>query len=275
MSPSWTLVADVAVSRAAAARSEPLSRASGMALDGLSRSSRLARADVDLLGVRLRWQHASGCTCSQALTGDVGRFLGGDPAGVVQVRDSGGEAQSLPAVCLAVHANRFMMAKYIASQTRQGQRTVAEALKKAADEFGDTPKRWKNLGATVPWLGKLILFDGVTATLGAPLGVPVATSTANQTAPVLLPSIPDGNLNFRYGAQELHANAALGLKRHGPYDEDQNRSDTLRAVIVAQKAFAGSARKLEQILMRGLGRFEGVKERYHLHAFEVSVEVFD
>jgi hypothetical protein len=26
--------------------------------------------------------------------------------------------------------------------------------------------------------------------------------------------------------QELHANAALGLKRHGPYDEDQNRSDT-------------------------------------------------
>ncbi len=235
----------------------------------------LARADVDLLGVRLRWQHASGCTCSQALTGDVGRFLGGDPAGVVQVRDSGGEAQSLPAVCLAVHANRFMMAKYIASQTRQGQRTVAEALKKAADEFGDTPKRWKNLGATVPWLGKLILFDGVTATLGAPLGVPVATSTANQTAPVLLPSIPDGNLNFRYGAQELHANAALGLKRHGPYDEDQNRSDTLRAVIVAPKAFAGSARKLEQILMRGLGRFEGVKERYHLHAFEVSVEVFD
>ena len=159
---------------------------------------------------------------------------------------TGGEAQSLPGVCLAVHANRFMMAKYIASQTHQGQRTVAEALKRAADEFGDTPKRWKNLGATVPWLGKLILFDGVTATLGAPLGVPVATSTANQTAPVLLPSIPDGNLNFRYGAQELHANAALGLKRHGPYDEDQNRSDTLRAVIVAPKAFAGSARKLEQ-----------------------------
>jgi len=235
----------------------------------------LAQADVDLLGVRLRWDHTPGCTCSPALTGDVGRFLGGDPAGVVQVRDSGGDTQSLPAACLAVHANRFMMARYIASRTDQTQRTVTEALKKAADDFGDTAKRWKNLGATVPWLGNLLLFDAVIATLGTPLAVPFASTTANQTTPVLLPSIPDGNLNFRYGAQELHANAAVGLKRHGPYDEDQNRSDTLRAVIVAPNAFAGSARKLEQTLTRGLGAFKGVKERYHLRAFEVSVELFE
>jgi hypothetical protein len=235
----------------------------------------LAAADVELPGVRLRWQHSPDCDCSPALTGDVGRFLGGDVSGMVQVRDSGGDVQSLPAACLAIHANRFLMAKYVAHCTGKSERNVSDALKKAADAFGDTPKRWTNLGQTVPWLGNLTLFAGVTASLGQPLNIPSAPSAANQTGPVLLPSIPDGNLNFRYGAQELHSNAAVGLGRHGPYDEDQSRSDTLRAVIIAPKSFATSATKLEQILTRGFGRFKGIKERYHLRAFEASVELFD
>ncbi len=236
----------------------------------------LAAADVDLPGVRMRWQHAPRCTCSPKLVGDVGRFLGGDPSGIVQVRDSAGDTQSAPAACLAVHANRAMMAKYIASRLgRRSPRVVSEALKKAADEFGETPKRWKNLGATVPWLGKLALFDSVSAMLGRPMLIPPTASAADQTSPVLLPPLPDGNLNFRHGTPELHANAATGLRRHGPYDEDTTRTDSLDAVIIAPKAFASAARKLEQILTHGLATFKGMKERYHLRSFEASVRLFD
>jgi len=234
----------------------------------------LARAGVDLVNVRMHWQHRSGCSCTSPEAGDAGRYLGGDPAGVVQLRDGGGDPRSAPAACLAVQANRWMMARYLASLNGRGERDIAEALKQAADQFGDTPKRWQNLEKTVAWLGELALFDGVTATLAAPLLVPSKSNLAGQRGPVALPSVPEGNLNFHYGAPELHDNAAIGLGRHGPYDEGQSRTDVLRAVIVAPEAFAGEARKLQNILTRGLARFQGVKERYHLRDFEAPLQLF-
>jgi hypothetical protein len=234
----------------------------------------LARAGVDLVNVRMHWQHRPGCTCASPEAGDAGRYLGGDPTGTVQLRDGAGHQRALPAACLAVQANRWMMARYLASLNGRGERDIAEALKQAADQFGDTPKRWQHLEQTVPWLGKLELFDGVTASLRTPLLVPSKSNLAGQRGPVALPSVPEGNLNFHYGAPELHDNAAVGLGRHGPYDEGQSRTDILRAVVVGPEAFAGEARKLQSILTSGLARFKGIKQRYHLRDFEATLHLF-
>lgn len=235
----------------------------------------LAHAGVELADLRIHWRHTDQCACQPMVLGDAGRLLDGDPAGDVRLRDRGGEAYTAPAGCLAVQANRWILARYLASRNGRGDRDIAEGLKKAADQFGETSTRWANLEKTGSWLQSLEVFAGVSATVGPPLLVPSKANLAGQRQPVALPAVPEGNLNFQYGAPELHRNAALGLGRHGPYDQGQSRTDVLRAVIVAPHAFASQARKLQHILTAGLAKFVGVKERYHLRDFDAPLQLFD
>ncbi len=235
----------------------------------------LASVGIELMNLRMHWQHQPGCNCEHAgMVGDAGRFLGGDPTAAVRLRDGAGDSYSASAACLAVQASRFLMARYLASLNGRGERDIAEALKLPADRFGATPRRWKNLEATGKGLGELTLFDGVTATLGVPLLIPAEATLADQPGPVALPAVPEGNLNFSYGAPELNASAAIGLGRHGPYDEGQHRTDILRAVVVAPGEFVAEAKKLQNILTTGLAGFKGIKRRYHLRDFKISLHLF-
>lgn len=236
----------------------------------------LAAAGVVLMDARLHWQHQPGCGCEPGrAVGDAGRFLGGDPTGIVKYRDAGGDEQSAEAACLAVQSNSWMMAQYLATLNGRGERDIADALKQTVDAFNATKKRWSNLEKTGAWVGDLTVFEDVTASVRSPLLVPQKSHVAGQQGPVALPPVPEGNLNFSYGAPELHDNAATGLRRHGPYDEGQHRTDVVRAVIVAPEEFAGEARKLQRILTSGLARFAGIKERYHLRDFKAPVVLFD
>lgn len=234
----------------------------------------LTRAGVDLSGVRMHWNHEPGCACSPALIGDAGRYLTGDPTATVSIRDSAGETHTVPGKCLAAQATQRMMARYLASLNGRSENDIAKALKQAIGKFGETSTRWENLEKISRWLGKLKLVEGVSATLGSPLLVPSKPNLTDQGGPAALPRVPDGNLNFNYGRPELNHNAAAGLHQHGPYDEGQQRTDLLRAVVVAPKAFASEGRKLQRILTTGLASFGGMKERYHLRDFEASLQTF-
>ena len=236
--------------------------------------AQLAASGIDLVGARMRWRHAPGCECDRAATiGDAGRFLDGDPAGDINIRDRGGEQATVPAKCLAVHANGMMMARYLAGLNGRGERDISEALYQATAKFAKTGKRWENLEQTAKRFGELTLFPGTTATLQQPLLVPPAPKPSGG-GPVALPPLPDANLNFQYGAPKLAENAARGLGKHGPYDEGQSRSDVLKAVIVAPQDFEAEAKKLRRILTEGLQRFVGLKDRYRLRDFDADIQLF-
>jgi hypothetical protein len=109
----------------------------------------LAAAGVVLMDARLHWQHQPGCGCEPGrAVGDAGRFLGGDPTGIVKYRDAGGDEQSAEAACLAVQSNSWMMAQYLATLNGRGERDIADALKQTVDAFNATKKRWSNLEKT-------------------------------------------------------------------------------------------------------------------------------
>jgi hypothetical protein len=235
----------------------------------------LARTGIELIGARVRWQHRLGCDCDPAeRVGHAGRVISGDPSGELTLLDGGGEQMMVPAACLRVHASAWMMARYLASTSGRGERDLAEALREETLKFSKTRKRWENLEATARALGELDLFENVSATLGQPLLVPTRSTTDEHHGPVALPAAAEGELNFQYGTPKLAASAAQGLRRHGPYDEGQPRSDILKAVVVAPEAFEADARKLRRILTDGIERFEGVKERYRLREFEADMQLF-
>jgi hypothetical protein len=235
----------------------------------------LSRSGIDLTDVRLRWQHQPDCQCgADVRIGDAGRYLDGDLGGTVSVRDGGGDHVSASAGCLAVHANATMMARYLASLNGRSERDISEALREAASAFAETGKRWTNLEKTARSFGTLTLFENVTAELQSPLLVEPCSNLAGQRAPLALPSVTEGQLNFSYGAPRLADSAARGLERHGPYDEGQARSDVLRAIFVSPQEFADEARKLQRILTDGIERFQGLKSRYHLRDFQSDLHLF-
>lgn len=229
---------------------------------------------VDLTGARLHWRHHDSCSCDHGeRVGDAGRLLGGDASGQLLVRDPGGTDVSLPARCLAVHANRLLLTRYLASVSGKSERTISEGLYAAVNAFAKTDKRWDNLTKTAQAFTDLELFDGVHAKVGAPLVVPQGNKV-NGSGPVTLPVLAEGDLNFHYGTPKLAKQATAGLKDHGPYDEGQNRHDVLRAVIVAPTEFEAEAKKLRTVLMQGIQAFKGLKRRYRLRSFDCDIELF-
>jgi hypothetical protein len=236
----------------------------------------LARRGVDLQGERLRWHHGRGCTCGEpAPIGDAGRLLGGDPAGEVEVRDEGGEGVRISARCLVAHASPHTVARYLASLNGRGERDIFEALREKTASFSQVGTRWKRLEQTARALGELTLFGDVPARVQAPLLLERQQNTAGQRRPLALPSVPEGRLNFRYGAPQLADHAARGLGKHGPYDENQKRADVVRAIVVAPRAYEKEAQRLHRTLLQGVERFQGVEERYHLRSFEAKLQLFD
>jgi hypothetical protein len=235
----------------------------------------LAKSGVELNGQRLRWHHGAGCACGDpARVGDAGRLVGRDPVGEVELRDDGGNHLRAPASCLAPHASTYMMARYLASLNGRGERDIAEALRKKTGAFSELKQRWTNLEKTGLWLGELSLFAGVTARVQPPLLLAQKQHLAGQRRPVVLPSVPEGRLNFRYGAPQLASNAARGLREHGPYDENQNRADVVRAVVLAPQIHEAEAKRLHRALVQGVERFKGVEERFHLTSFEAEIQLF-
>lgn len=236
----------------------------------------LSAGGIDLVDTRLRWQHEPDCQCgAEPAIGDAGRYLEGDPAGEVTLRDRGGNQLLAPARCLAVHANNPLMSRYLASLDGRGERDISEALRQAASAFAQTEQRWENLEKTAKNFGELTLFDGVTAQLQSPLLVEPRSNLAGQRAPLALPGVTEGKLNFSYGSPQLADSAAIGLGKHGPYDQGQTRSDILRAIVVSPQEFAEDARKLQRILTDGIERFKGLKQRYHLRDFQSDLQLFE
>lgn len=215
--------------------------------------SALESNGVDLVDARVRWRHQLECSCDRtARVGDAGRVLDTSTNGDLKVRDLGGEDVQLPGRCLAVHANKRMLTRYLAGLTKKPDRSISEGLRDAVQALAATDKRWKNLENTSRQLfGQLELFDGVTAKVSTPLVVPAAAK-ANGSGPVVLPALAEGELNFGYGTQKLSKRPQFGLKDHGPYDEGQHRTDGLRAVVVAPEQFKAEAKRLKDILTQGV-----------------------
>ena len=183
---------------------------------------RLVDCGIEPLGLRVRWQHRPDCGCVVRDGGDAGRVVGGDPKGTVTVSDAGVERDA-SAACLVPHASEPMLAKYMASLNGRSERDIDAGLRKALAEFSEVGSRWTKLEQTARGLGELALFPGVTATVGMPLAVPLRANLAGMRQPVALEPVPEGTLNFAYGAPKLAGNAAQGLRQHGPYDERQAR----------------------------------------------------
>jgi hypothetical protein len=168
-----------------------------------------------------------------------------------------------------------MIAGYLATLNGHTEREIADGLKEASTVFRALNQRWQRLEQMGRALGELTLFADVPAKLGKPLHIPPRSALADQSRPVALPVIPEGKLNFAYGAPRLADNAARGLRQHGPYDEHQPRRDVLRAAILAPQAFKVEARRWGHILEQGIETFEGLKQRYRLRSFEADVVLFD
>jgi hypothetical protein len=233
---------------------------------------------VDLRDARVRWRHQRDCSCDRAArVGDAGRVQDGDTGADLNIRDLGGEDVKLPAACLAVHANKKMLTRYLAGLSGKPDRTISEGLRGAVQALDATDKRWRNLENTAKQLfGELELFDGVTANVSQPLIAPTG-SKLNGSGPVVLPVLAEGELNFGYGSQKLSKRPQFGLKEHGPYDEGQHRTDVLRAVVVAPEVFKPEAKRLKDILTMGVEAsktFKGLKSRYKLREFECELTLF-
>jgi hypothetical protein len=234
----------------------------------------LAQAGIDVMGLRVRWQHRDGCGCPAGRVGDAGRVVGGDPSGEVSLLDAG-IASDAPAGCLTPHANESMLVKYLASLSGTAEPFIAERLRAALGEFSEVGDRWARLETTAKNLGELVLFPGVTAMVQMPLDVPERTHLAMQLRPLALPAVANTTLNFAYGAPKLAPSAAKGLSQHGPYDEHQARVGAVNAVIVAPKAFVDDARRLRKVLTEGVQGFDGVAGRFHLDSFDADIETFE
>jgi hypothetical protein len=235
--------------------------------------SDLARAGIEVQGLRVRYAHQDGCSCEGTVVGDAGRIVGGDPDGRVELSGRGAQ-QRVEACCLEPHANSKLLVQYLASLNGHTEADVRDILAREADEFASPRRRWRALEQVRELLDGFAVFDGVTGKLDPPVRVP--PSGRRQRGPVELAPMPEPELNFQYGAPELDGRAAHGLRAHGPYDEHQPRTDELRALVMAPEAFREDAKRLKDALERGVGNiFPGIERRYHLRGFASEIGLFE
>jgi hypothetical protein len=182
-----------------------------------------------------------------------------------------GRKNDVPSACLRATPTRHILAAYIstvaATTTRQ---QVLANLDSLATEYQRASEQWQKLEQTRVALKDLVLFDSVVAELGAA----IAVAPEGSVMPCLATAAPSPQLNFQYGSTVTALSAGAGLTKSGPYDRDVRSFAAVHAVVLAPRELEADARRLARALQLGVGRFPGMKARYHLTDFDASVQTF-
>ena len=235
----------------------------------------LADSGLELERTHAIWRHGEDCRCAEPrLRGPAGRISGGDPRGLMKLRDRSGSHQA-PAQCLQLTPQRRQLEQYFTRLTALDTSAVHARLDREISQFEDPGEQWKALQALHRMIDGTPVTEGVVMKLLEPVHAPVvpeedATFAIRQLAP-----LNDPPLNFRYGAPVTATAAAVGLREHGPYDEAADRVASINALVIAPRVHRVAAERLTTSLSAAVGRFPGMERRYHLASFGAILRVFD
>jgi hypothetical protein len=232
--------------------------------------SNLAAAGVELVGMRVVWDHGEHCRCGyENERGVAGHVVSGDARPAVEVSSAIGK-RTVIAECLRPLVSRQQLERYFTT-VLASTRNVHQLIDNAVSSFHDATRQWKMLEATRKALNPVTIFSATEVTLGAP----VVADVAGTNDVKLLPPVEEAKLNFQYGASVLFQGAARGLLRHGPYDKNVvNRLSDVNAVILCPEELSADSVRMRRALEEGVGQFPGLRERYELSSFNVTTQRF-
>jgi hypothetical protein len=227
-------------------------------------------AGVELIGMRVVWDHGEHCRCGfEAERGVAGHVVSGDARPTVDISTAIGK-RTVIAECLRPLVSRQQLERYFAT-VLASPGNVHRLIDNAITSFHDATRQWKMLEATRKALNPVTIFSATDVTLGAP----VVADVAGTNDVKLLPPVEEAKLNFQYGASVIFQGAARGLLRHGPYDKNVvNRLSDVTAVILCPDELAADGVRLRRAIEEGVGQFPGLRDRYELSSLDVTTQRF-